>query len=134
MGEIAMVDFRPMPRPGKPEEVSDSRMIVRIGKDYWAVELGQRLNERRVLRPAELPEELKNGPPALLKEGPAQELKEPSAQAPRPRPPEVSSTPPQPVVIQPASPAPPPSSSYSSSRSRYYRDWRSSSGSSSGRN
>ena len=48
-----------MPDPAKPDEISLSRMIVKAGNDYWAVELDHPLGRRRVLKPNELPEELK---------------------------------------------------------------------------
>jgi len=59
IGQIAMVDYRVLPMPGKPDELSASRVILKIGKDYLAVEAGQRLGDRRVLRRKELPESLR---------------------------------------------------------------------------
>ena len=35
-GEIVMVDYRPLPLPKKPLIISNSRVIVRVGTDYWA--------------------------------------------------------------------------------------------------
>ena len=61
-GKIVMVDYRQMPMPGKPHLISQSRVILKAGKDYWAVELGQRMDQRRILRPEELPEKLKTPP------------------------------------------------------------------------
>ncbi len=58
-GELAMVDYRPLPWPGKPGLLSYSRLIWRIGEEYWAVEIGQTLAERRRLSAAELPPSLK---------------------------------------------------------------------------
>ena len=64
IGLIVMVDYRPMPMPipGDPKNESQSRLILRVGKNYWAVESGQALHQRRVLRPDELPDELKPKP------------------------------------------------------------------------
>lgn len=62
-GEIMMVDYRPMPMPGNPELVSNSRVIVRIGRDYFAVELGQLLDEKRKLQSDQLPTALKEKKP-----------------------------------------------------------------------
>jgi len=59
IGRIAMVDYRVLPMPDNPKILSSSRLILKIGKDYWAVEAGQRLGQRRILRPAELPPELR---------------------------------------------------------------------------
>ncbi len=62
IGKIVMVDYRLMPMPGKPHLISQSRVILKAGKNYWAVERGQRLDQRRLLRPEELPEELRTPP------------------------------------------------------------------------
>ncbi len=62
IGQIVMVDYRPMPMPGDPKKESQSRVILKLGKNYWAVEAGQPLHQRRVLRPDELPDELKPKP------------------------------------------------------------------------
>ena len=59
IGRIAMVDYRVLPMPDNPKVLSSSRLILKIGKDYWAVEAGQRLGQRRLLRPAELPLQLR---------------------------------------------------------------------------
>ncbi|GAH65628.1 unnamed protein product, partial [marine sediment metagenome] len=61
-GLIAMVDYRILPMPGNPKELSQSRVILKIGRDYWSVELGQRLGQRRILRAHELPGKLKKPP------------------------------------------------------------------------
>lgn len=58
-GKIVMIDYRMMPLPGKPYINSTSRVILRIGRDYWAVELGQNLTDKRRLRSADLPGELR---------------------------------------------------------------------------
>jgi hypothetical protein len=57
-GKIVCVDYRPMPMPKDPQTLSMSRVIIRIGTDYYAVELGQSLSEKRVLPPAQLPPDL----------------------------------------------------------------------------
>ena len=62
VGKIAMVDYRLLPMPGKPKIMSTGRVILKIGRNYWAVELGQRLGERRILRARDLPDELKPKP------------------------------------------------------------------------
>ena len=56
-GKIVMVDDRRMPHPGK-QRFSDSRVILRIDNEYWAIELGQTLAEKYKLPPAQLPEQL----------------------------------------------------------------------------
>jgi len=58
-GQIVMIDYRMMPMPDKKDILSGSRAIIRIGREYWAVELGQRLSEKRRLAKAELPKELR---------------------------------------------------------------------------
>ena len=64
-GQIVMVDYRPMRMPGSPPVVSPSRVILEVGGDYWAIELGQTLGDRRRLRGGELPESLKKTPASL---------------------------------------------------------------------
>jgi hypothetical protein len=41
--------------PGKEPLQSYSRVILRIGKDYWAIERGNTLAEKRKLAAADLP-------------------------------------------------------------------------------
>ncbi len=57
-GTIVMVDYRPLPSPGNEVLKSFSRVIVRIGSEYWAIERGKTLAEKRRLTPAQLPAEL----------------------------------------------------------------------------
>jgi hypothetical protein len=57
-GTLACVDYRSLPMPGNPFLRSDSRVIVRIGNEYWAIERGRTLAEKRKLSPEELPTEL----------------------------------------------------------------------------
>lgn len=54
-GVIEMVDYRALPMPGNAGLKSFSRVILRIGSEYWAVERGQTLAEKRRLTPEELP-------------------------------------------------------------------------------
>jgi len=58
-GEIVMVDYRPLPLPKKPLIISTSRVIVRVDRDYWAVELGQFLTDKYVLTGDRLPDSLR---------------------------------------------------------------------------
>jgi len=60
-GTIAMVDYRVLPMPQDPKRKSTARVIVKIQRDYWAIELGQRLGDRRILRPRDLPPRLRPG-------------------------------------------------------------------------
>jgi hypothetical protein len=72
-GQIVMVDYRPMPDPRKPFLNSGSRVIVKIGRDHWAVELGQMLSERRRLSDTQVPPQLKepaDSPPPSAAEPP----------------------------------------------------------------
>ncbi|KAB2664591.1 MAG: hypothetical protein DVB31_09860 [Verrucomicrobia bacterium] len=54
-GVIALVDYRPLPRPDNALLQSYSRVILRIGTDYWAIERGRTLADKRKLAAAELP-------------------------------------------------------------------------------
>ena len=57
-GTIAMVDYRPMPARGHEGLKSFSRVIVKIGSDYWAIDRGQTLAEKYKLSTEQLPEKL----------------------------------------------------------------------------
>jgi len=57
-GQIALVDFRPLPKPGNEALQSYSRVIIKIGTEYWAVERGQTLADKYRLRVDQLPESL----------------------------------------------------------------------------
>jgi hypothetical protein len=59
-GRIVMVDYRTMPRPDDPELLSTSRVIMRLGEDYFAIELGESLASKHRLDAAQLPEELRS--------------------------------------------------------------------------
>ncbi len=57
-GVIALVDYRPMPFPDKPMLRSDSRVILRIGTEYWAIERGRTLADKYRLSPEQIPASL----------------------------------------------------------------------------
>jgi hypothetical protein len=57
-GTIVMVDYRPLPMPGSEGLKSFSRVILKIGSEYWAVERGQTLADKRRLDTEQLPEAL----------------------------------------------------------------------------
>lgn len=57
-GKVVMVDYRPMPMPGREIVQSESRVILRIGQEYWAIERGRTLADKRKLLPSQLPQEL----------------------------------------------------------------------------
>ena len=59
-GEIVMVDYRLLSKPDDPELLSTSRVIVKIGEDYWAVDLGQTLRKKRRLEGEVLPPRLRD--------------------------------------------------------------------------
>lgn len=54
-GTIVCVDYRPIPMPGNELLRSDSRVIVRIASEFFAIERGQTLAEKRKLAPSQLP-------------------------------------------------------------------------------
>lgn len=57
-GDIIMVDYRALPLPGKPDLNSFSRVILKIGAEYWAIERGQTLADKYKLSPEQLPDQL----------------------------------------------------------------------------
>jgi hypothetical protein len=57
-GVIVMVDYRPLPIPDKPGLLSNSRVILKIGTEYWAIERGRTLAEKYKLASDQLPENL----------------------------------------------------------------------------
>jgi len=59
VGTIVMVDRRYLPMPDDPDTISPSRVILKSGEDYWAVELGQALMDKRLMKPSELPASLR---------------------------------------------------------------------------
>ena len=54
-GTIVCVDYRPLPMPGNELLRSDSRVIVKVGNDYFAIERGRTLADKRKLTPEQLP-------------------------------------------------------------------------------
>jgi len=58
-GKVVMIDYRPLPHPDKPLLLSRSRVIIQIGPEYWAVEIGQTLAQKRMLMQDQLPDGLK---------------------------------------------------------------------------
>jgi hypothetical protein len=64
-GRIALVDYRPLPKRENPEILSTSRVVLRIGSEYYAVELGACLEEKYRLGPDRLPP----GLPPLASDG-----------------------------------------------------------------
>lgn len=57
-GTIEMVDYRPLPMPGKPGLNSFSRVILKSGQEYWAIERGSTLDQKYKMDKAMLPEPL----------------------------------------------------------------------------
>jgi hypothetical protein len=53
--EVVAVDYRPLPLPRNPLLLSHSRVILKVGEEFWAVERGQSLAEKRKLEPKEWP-------------------------------------------------------------------------------
>lgn len=53
--EVVAVDYRPLPMPTKAGLLSHSRVILKIGEDFWAVERGQTLAEKRKLDASQWP-------------------------------------------------------------------------------
>ncbi len=56
--KIVMVDCRPMAHRGNPKDISDSRVILKLGQDFWAVEIGDTLADKHRLPSADLPPQL----------------------------------------------------------------------------
>jgi len=57
-GPIVMVDYRRMPMPGTIGLESYSRVIVKIGSDFFAIEHGKTLADKYKLPPNDWPEQL----------------------------------------------------------------------------
>lgn len=55
---IVAVDYRPLPKPGSPGLLSYSRVILRSGDQFWAIERGQMVADRYALNSDQLPPEL----------------------------------------------------------------------------
>jgi hypothetical protein len=54
-GQIVAVDYRPMPSPRDPLLLSHSRVVLKIGDEFWAVERGETLAQKRKLEPEQWP-------------------------------------------------------------------------------
>ena len=59
-GEIVAVDYRPMPSPRNPLLLSHSRIILKIDKEFWAVERGETLAQKRKLDADQWPPQQKS--------------------------------------------------------------------------
>jgi hypothetical protein len=57
-GTVVMVDYRRMPMPGSVGLESYSRVIVKIGGDFFAIEHGKTLADKHKLPPNDWPEQL----------------------------------------------------------------------------
>ena len=57
-GKIVMIDYRKMPFPKKPALLSQSRVILSIGEEYWAIERGNTLADIHRLESDQLPTNL----------------------------------------------------------------------------
>lgn len=57
-GTVVMVDYRPLPSPTQPGLISHSRVILRVGSEYWAIERGRTFADKRKLSPDEVPDSL----------------------------------------------------------------------------
>jgi hypothetical protein len=57
-GTIAMIDYRSMPKTGNELLQAFSRVIIRIGEEYWAIETGKTLAQKYRLAPDQLPDVL----------------------------------------------------------------------------
>jgi hypothetical protein len=55
---VVAVDYRPLPKPGGNGLLSNSRVILKQGDNYYAIERGQTLAERYPMPPEQLPSEL----------------------------------------------------------------------------
>ena len=58
-GEVIAIDYRALPLGGKGEVLANSRVIIKIAADYWAVDEGQTLATKYQLKPEQLPNELR---------------------------------------------------------------------------
>lgn len=57
-GTIAMVDYRPFPKPGREWLQSYARVILKVDQEYWAIEQGATLAEKYRLPKERWPDEL----------------------------------------------------------------------------
>jgi hypothetical protein len=58
-GTIVMVDYRPMAMPGNEALKSFSRVIVKVGSEFWAIERGKTLADKYQLKAEQVPPQLK---------------------------------------------------------------------------
>ena len=72
-GKAVMIEYKSVPRLDNPLLSSPSRVIIQIGLEYWAIELGQPLTAKRRLKSVELPEQLRAQPPAAKSPQPPEE-------------------------------------------------------------
>lgn len=63
-GTVVMIDYRSMPMPGREVVQSESRVILRFGQEYYAIDRGQTLADKHLLKTEQLPEELAKLMPA----------------------------------------------------------------------
>ena len=61
-GTVQMIDYRFLPSPANPQILSPSRVILKVGPDFWAIELGQAVTEKRRLKRDQLPPQLQSAP------------------------------------------------------------------------
>jgi hypothetical protein len=59
-GQIVMVDYRPLPKPGREWLLSSSRIILKSGTNYFAIEEGTTLADKYPMPTDQLPERLAN--------------------------------------------------------------------------
>lgn len=57
-GTVVMIDYRTMPKAGNELLQAFSRVIIRIGEEYWAIETGKTLAQKYRLPPDQLPDSL----------------------------------------------------------------------------
>jgi hypothetical protein len=64
--EVVMIDYRSLPapdsRPDAPKPNSSCRVIMRIGPEYWAVDMERTLSDKRLMKADHLPVELRPVP------------------------------------------------------------------------
>jgi hypothetical protein len=60
-GTIVCVDYREMPMPDSFAH-SESRVILKVGSEFWAIERGKTLADKHKLEPEQLPREVANLP------------------------------------------------------------------------
>jgi hypothetical protein len=58
-GEIVCVDYRELALPGS-FALSESRVILKVGSEFWAIERGKTLADKHKLDPDQLPQNLAN--------------------------------------------------------------------------